>query len=250
MSAKRSVGNPGPTGFWKEMVFCTSIAYDLLLSLQEHVQLFRDDMAYPDLTEPRKEYETFLVTTGVDQEHATTTTLNLLKEMCHPAFDYFISTIFGEMREFLEVLKISRFSNPFFIKRSRPSVNTFIAQVTNTKRFTDAVCDQMKREYPIYVTLVRDLAEPAVGYGTEEMTKSLYFWRENGMARIPTISRFARLCMTFQTSSASSERVFSLLAHFFGSSQDDSLEDYITAACMTRYNSNSPHKGREGNREK
>ena len=74
----------------------------------------------------------------------------------------------------------------------------------------------------------------AGGEGSTE-PKTLTFW--NGHEDdLPNWSKAARQVLLVQPSSASSERVFSLLRNSFGERQHSSLQDYIEASLMLQYN--------------
>lgn len=63
----------------------------------------------------------------------------------------------------------------------------------------------------------------------------LKFFREHGQS-FPAWSAAARI-IAFTSTSAASERVFSLMKYIFGNKQESSLMDYAQAACMLRYTS-------------
>jgi hAT family C-terminal dimerisation region len=68
------------------------------------------------------------------------------------------------------------------------------------------------------------------------MEKCLVFWKMFRL-ELPNLSALARLCMTLTPSSASVERVFSILKSSFTVNQMTfALEDYTAASVMLQYN--------------
>ena len=63
----------------------------------------------------------------------------------------------------------------------------------------------------------------------------LKFWSTHG-EKFKEWSKAARIIFSFTPSSATCERVFSLLKYMFGETQMSSLSDYIQAALMLKYN--------------
>ena len=53
---------------------------------------------------------------------------------------------------------------------------------------------------------------------------------------LPHWSSLVKKLLLIQPSSASAERVFSLLTNAFGSQQESALQDYLEASVMLRYN--------------
>lgn len=73
----------------------------------------------------------------------------------------------------------------------------------------------------------------------EFTVKVLAFWRGKTES-LPNFRAAARMAFALKPNSASCERVFSLLKHFFGEQQDGALSDLIEATLMLNYNGRSP----------
>ena len=61
-------------------------------------------------------------------------------------------------------------------------------------------------------------------------------WWANHKDTLPHWSSLVKKLLLIQPSSASAERVFSLLTNAFGSQQESALQDYLEASVMLRYN--------------
>ena len=61
-------------------------------------------------------------------------------------------------------------------------------------------------------------------------------WWKSIATDLPSWSSAVRKLIIVQPSSATAERVFSLLVTMFGDQQNETLEDYIEAALMLRVN--------------
>lgn len=65
----------------------------------------------------------------------------------------------------------------------------------------------------------------------------LKFWAHNSDSKVfPTWVRAARIVFSLSPNSASCERVFSLLAQFYGDTREGALADQIEASLMLNYN--------------
>ena len=92
----------------------------------------------------------------------------------------------------------------------------------------DNIIANLARELPDYLA-----AADGVVMANEE--EKLAWWA----APIDTLPHWAGVVKTLlviQPSSASAERVFSLLKNAFNDQQDNALEDYLEASVMIRYN--------------
>lgn len=71
-----------------------------------------------------------------------------------------------------------------------------------------------------------------------EFTKQvLKFWADNSGSKVfPTWVSAARIVFSLSPNSASCERVFSLLAQFYGDTREGALADQIEASLMLNYN--------------
>ena len=92
----------------------------------------------------------------------------------------------------------------------------------------------MLNEFPTYLVLCEQYyAIPEKV--EEELRLIIKFWRLNKV-RLPYLALLVRYAYCITPSSASVERVFSLLKNSFGAQQNLSLEDYIEASLMFQYN--------------
>lgn len=95
----------------------------------------------------------------------------------------------------------------------------------------------LKSELPKFITTTK-----AYNYGTSSVdnmkeftAEVLEFW-EMKHKEFPTWAKAARIAFSMTPNSASCERVFSLLAHFYGDARDVALADQIEASLMIAYN--------------
>ena len=92
---------------------------------------------------------------------------------------------------------------------------------------TSQEISDLKAELPAYLAKCEDL---------NESYDKLQWWR----LQESTLSHWASVAkriLTVQPSSAAVKRVFSLLNSSFGEQQEKSLQDYVEASVMLRYNS-------------
>ena len=91
---------------------------------------------------------------------------------------------------------------------------------------TPSVVTSLKAELPDYIARAAD---------TSADFPALDWWKQNGSA-LPSWASAARKILLIQPSSATAERVFSLLNCSFGEQQDNSLQDYIESSLMLQFN--------------
>ena len=84
----------------------------------------------------------------------------------------------------------------------------------------------MKNELPSFLAKADSIAD-----GVDPMRR----WKENE-AELQFWSAAAKLILLMQPSSASSERVFSILTTAFGHLQNLALQDYIECSLMLQFN--------------
>ena len=96
---------------------------------------------------------------------------------------------------------------------------------------------QTKVELPAYLAACQSfkVVEDDVEQYTSEI---LGFWANN-QSKFPTWALAARMVFALTPNSAACERVFSLLANFFGDQQEHTLADEICGALMLAYNKRS-----------
>ncbi len=75
----------------------------------------------------------------------------------------------------------------------------------------------------------------------------LRFWRAK-KKELPSWAKLLRLVLLISPSSASVERVFSMMRRTFNSQQDAALADMIRVSLMLQFNYRRSDRGREGDR--
>ena len=93
--------------------------------------------------------------------------------------------------------------------------------------FSTSLIEELKKELPDYLSVAEDVSSAIDPIA----------WWKNQEYRLPNWSQACKYATLIQPSSAAAERVFSLLANSFTSSQESALEDYIQASVMLQYNS-------------
>ena len=90
-------------------------------------------------------------------------------------------------------------------------------------------------ELPIYLSLAA-AAPPLDHSGVNTYTDQLLRWWRENCPRLPEWGKAARMVFSMTTTSAASERVFSLVEAMYGHEQHSVLADQLQAAVMLRYN--------------
>ena len=151
--------------------------------------------------------------------------------MCaQPAYAYFQQKFTVDLAEQLEAFKAARFFNPSKMLDMQPTCNDLDSlAIFPFIRSDPSLLLSLKTELPTYLSKAED---------TTPEVNVLNWWRrhENDL---PTWSCVCRSILTVQPSSASAERVFSILQRSFSDSQQSSLEDYIECSLMMQYNKHS-----------
>ena len=119
----------------------------------------------------------------------------------------------------------------------RPNLVEARIGIESLEHFTRDNINQMFNEFPLYLILCEQFtANNPETIIEEELRLIIKFWRLNKI-QIPYLSLFVRYAYCITTpSSASVERVFSLLKNSFGPQQNLTLEDYIKTSLMFQYN--------------
>ena len=84
---------------------------------------------------------------------------------------------------------------------------------------------QTQKELPMYIAAAEDVS-PEVKVAD---------WWKNHETEIPAWAQACKLILLVQPSSASAERVFSILQNSFTHQQHSFLEDYISVSCMLQF---------------
>ena len=125
-----------------------------------------------------------------------------------PGWEYFTNTMMGVMGPQVEMFKAARLFSPPHITQLRPVANDVDVLMSIAFLNDAAMIANMKNELPRYLA----------------------------RAKLPFWSAAAKLILLMQPSSASSERVFSILTTAFGHLQDLALQDYIECSLMLQFN--------------
>ena len=112
------------------------------------------------------------------------------------------------------------------------NLNPTAASVEESRNFpfleNDNIIVNLARELPDYLA-----AADGVVMANEE--EKLAWWAAHSDT-LPHWAGVVKKLLVIQPSSASAERVFSLLKNAFNDQQDNALEDYLEASVMIRYN--------------
>ena len=143
-----------------------------------------------------------------------------------PGWEYFTQTVMGAMGPQVEIFKAARLFSPQQICQLRPVAND--VDIVTSVAFLDdpALIANLKNELPMYL---------AKADGIDNDVDPIGWWKANE-ADLPFWSAAAKLVLLMQPSSASSERVFSILTTTFGYLQDLALQDYIECSLMLQFN--------------
>ena len=126
----------------------------------------------------------------------------------------------------MAAFKAARLFCPSKVKELKPSAG----DVDDLKAFPflEGCLDGLKAELPTYLALATDV-DPSVD--------SLEWWKSHRESDgLSNWLSAAQKLFLIQPSSASSERVFSILKRSFGDQQNNSLEDYVEATVMSQFN--------------
>ena len=143
-----------------------------------------------------------------------------------PGWEYFTQTVMGAMGPQVEIFKAARLFSPQQICQLRPVAND--VDIVTSVAFLDdpALIANLKNELPMYL---------AKADGIDNDVDPIGWWKANE-ADLSFWSAAAKLILLMQPSSASSERVFSILTTTFGHLQDLALQDYIECSLMLQFN--------------
>ena len=147
------------------------------------------------------------------------------KQCIQPGVDYFNQQLATNLKGPLMAFKASRLANPNMIRKLNPDASS----VDLLKSFPFVTAEEitkLKAELPAYLAKVEDL---------DESLDNLQWWK-NQETNLPNWSALVKKILVVQPSSAAVERVFSPLKASFGDQQEQSLQDYIEASVMLRYN--------------
>ena len=220
---------------------CSIIAYDILNHLSIWFETYLPQMTFPGIELYISEYTQSIIQLpqfAGDFNLARQFAINEARLIVQPAYNYFNDRIFNQLAEDIALYKILRYANPFAFNRMNTSnvfsIPQFRADISSLNHFSIEQIDSMIENIPRYIILTNiENLEQVPLY--DELEKSQIFWQTN-RAILPAISIFIRYAYTIITSSASVERVFSILKRVFDYSQKEALEDYTFLSTMIQFN--------------
>ena len=152
--------------------------------------------------------------------------LNAYARACiDPAYAYFRVKFDNDLQPALQVFKAARYFSPVTTSELKPTTSN-LDILQSLSFLTSADITNLKAELPLYLAATEELSP------TVDPTK----WWERHREDLPHWASAFRKVVLLQPSSATAERVFSLLTNAFGHLQESSLKDYISASIMFQYN--------------
>ena len=156
------------------------------------------------------------------------------KACINPGLLFFQQKFSQEFYDIVRAFRSARLFCPVQVQQLHPTV----ASVEELRKFSflddDGIIQGLVVELLQYMAIADGTA-----LDTEE--EKLLWWSRNE-ATLPNWSSAVKKVLLVQPSSASAERVFSLMNNFFGNQQDAALEETVEVAVMLRYNQNQRRK--------
>jgi len=148
------------------------------------------------------------------------------RKCVQPGIEYFEKQLATNLKNSLAAFKAARLFSPQKIHVLQPQADTInTLQCFPFLNVSENILN-LKNELPLYLARVKDISENI---------SCTEWWKlnENGL---PFWSAAAKKVLLVQPSSASAERVFSLLNNSFSPQQQSSLQDYVETSVMLQYN--------------
>ncbi|KAK3742871.1 hypothetical protein QZH41_007769 [Actinostola sp. cb2023] len=156
------------------------------------------------------------------------------KACINPGLQFYQRKFSQEFYDIVRAFRSARLCCPVQVQQLHPTV----ASVEELRKFSflddDGIIQGLTAELPRYMAI-------ADGTALETEEEKLLWWSRNE-ATLPNWSSAVKKVLLVQPSSASAERVFSLMKNFFGNQQDAALEETVEASVMLRYNQNQRRK--------
>ncbi len=146
------------------------------------------------------------------------------KACIQPGYDYFHLKFDSDLRTVVDAFKSARLFLPTKVNDLKLDASTDDSLRTFKFLDNDQTLHDLKSELPTYLALAEDVAE----------VNPLIWW-EKSCDKVPFWASACKKVLLCQPSSASVERVFSILNQF-NDQQRNALEDYVEVAMMLRYN--------------
>ena len=155
------------------------------------------------------------------------------KAYIQPGLNFYQQKFSVQFRDTVRAFKVARLCCPMQVQHLHPTA----ASLEEFRNFpfldNDNIIANLARELPDYLAA-------ADGVVMEDEEEKLAWWAANSV-RLPHWASLLKKLLLIQPSSASAERVFSLLNNAFNDQQDNALEDYLEALVMIRYNDAKRH---------
>ena len=147
----------------------------------------------------------------------------------NPGFRFYQQKFSVQFHNIVRAFKAAHLCCPIQVQALHPTA----ASVPELKQFsfiTDAEVVQLVEELPNYLAI-------ADGAAIETEEGKVQWWVTHTTA-LPNWSAAVKKILLVQPSSASPERVFSLLQNAFSTQQEAALEETVETSVMLRYNDN------------
>ena len=160
-----------------------------------------------------------------------------------PIVEYYEDKIFNLMSKDVAVYEVLRWINPVSIIADGGLNADFALRFRNGIKglnyFTADEVNNMIADLPRYIEKCHlEISDPTIYNETDyelQMNKTTLFWKKYCL-NLTGIALLARYAFTIATSSASVERLFSVLKISFGKHQKTALQDYVQLSCTRQYN--------------
>ena len=142
-----------------------------------------------------------------------------LGECLTPAFQYYSETVINDLvvASSIRVFKAAEIFNSLFVKISRPS-DVDINRLDAIPFLDNNVIQSLKDELPVYLVKAANIPD-----GFDPRAEVWLRWKSNDQ-ELPAWSAAVQKVVLVEPSSASAERVASLLTAMFGDQQDHAIE--------------------------
>jgi hypothetical protein len=162
-----------------------------------------------------------------------------------PAFDYLENRLTGNCQaqfnceHSLAICRVLRLFDPSYAAEHEATIDAASARelalvIPLAMERGGELLMELERDLPLFIAAAHGFT---ANHGSvDEFTESVLGWYKNHSGEIGAWAEASLIAFSFTPSSASAERVFSLLKTLFGSSQDMALADYVQGSMMVRYN--------------
>ena len=156
--------------------------------------------------------------------------VNYAIQYIQPAFQYYnekFNAADTPLRPFVMIFKSCQLFHPAKASDMRLSASAVCEMCCIPFLDSNEVIQQLQSELPTYLTIAE---------GTAGDTDVPQWWARHAREENHWASACSKILL-LQPSSATSERVFSLLQSLFSDRKESALEDYIETSLMLQYNS-------------